>query len=130
MTRADDRLAWSVDEFAKLIGVSPRFIYLAVERGEGPPLVRVGKRTLVRREAAEEWLRSREQSCAPADSGGGAIDVGYLDVLDDLIISILDAAENPARVRELVADALSTSEEARGVAAGPGNEPAAQDELL
>lgn len=33
--------------------------------GDGPPYVRIGKRTLYRKQSVIDWLRSREQSPRP-----------------------------------------------------------------
>ena len=55
-----DTLAISITEFCRLIGLSRRSLYGLLDRGEGPPTIRIGRRRLIRREAADAWLRSRE----------------------------------------------------------------------
>jgi excisionase family DNA binding protein len=58
----------SLAEFAEMIGVSKRLVYKLVERDDGPPLIRLGRRVLIRREAAEQWLVAREARSAPLGS--------------------------------------------------------------
>jgi excisionase family DNA binding protein len=53
-------LALSLDELAAAVGVSRRHLCTLISRGEGPAVVKLGRRRLVRREAADAWLRSRE----------------------------------------------------------------------
>jgi excisionase family DNA binding protein len=49
-------LAYSVKEFCKLVGISPRTFYTLLKRGDGPPVARIGKRTLIRAAAIDPWL--------------------------------------------------------------------------
>src|SRR4051812_34892347 len=51
----------SLSEFADMLGVSKRLIYKLIDRNEAPPLIRVGRRVLIRREAAERWIIDRER---------------------------------------------------------------------
>ena len=60
------RTAISLSEFADMLGVSKRLIYKLIERDDAPPLIRVGRRVLIRREAAEKWLAERERRENPA----------------------------------------------------------------
>ena len=55
-----DTLAISIADFARSIGISRRSLYSLLDRGEGPPTIRIGRRRVIRREAADAWLRSRE----------------------------------------------------------------------
>jgi predicted DNA-binding transcriptional regulator AlpA len=55
-------LAYSVSGFCKAVGISQRTFYGLRERGEAPPMARIGRRTVIRREAAEQWLRDRERA--------------------------------------------------------------------
>jgi excisionase family DNA binding protein len=55
-----DTLATSIADFARSIGISRRSVYSLLDRGEGPPTIRIGRRRVIRREAADAWLRSRE----------------------------------------------------------------------
>jgi predicted DNA-binding transcriptional regulator AlpA len=56
----DNKLAYTVPAFCKAIGISIRTFYVLQERNEGPPLTRIGRRVLIRRESGEQWLRDRE----------------------------------------------------------------------
>ena len=55
-----DTLAISIADFARSIGISRRSLYSLLDRGEGPPTIRIGRRRVIRREAADAWLRARE----------------------------------------------------------------------
>lgn len=57
-------LAMSVGQFCEAVGVCKRTYYNLVDRGEAPPVVRVGRRVLIRPEAARAWLADREQLAA------------------------------------------------------------------
>jgi len=59
-TTSPDSLAYSVAGFCKAVGISPRTFWTLQKAGNGPPLVRIGRRVLVRKEAAETWLNARE----------------------------------------------------------------------
>jgi predicted DNA-binding transcriptional regulator AlpA len=56
-----DRLTYSVPELSRRLGISVRTLYTIQAKGDGPPVVKLGGRTVIRREAAEAWLASREQ---------------------------------------------------------------------
>ena len=58
------QLAYSVKEFCNLIGISPRTFYTLQENGEGVPVTRIGRRVLIRHEAAEKWLSEHEEHAA------------------------------------------------------------------
>lgn len=47
--------AYSIEAFCKAHGISRSFFYLLLNRGEGPRLTKVGRRTLISREAAHQW---------------------------------------------------------------------------
>ncbi|WP_041458719.1 excisionase family DNA-binding protein [Ammonifex degensii] len=53
-----DRIAYSIPEFAAAVGLGKSLIYELVKRGEIPS-IRVGRRILIPRSAAEEWLRRK-----------------------------------------------------------------------
>ena len=53
-------LAYTVPAFCLATGISRRTFYALQKRGEGPPVTKIGRRTLVRREAAETWLKAQE----------------------------------------------------------------------
>lgn len=52
--------AYSVAEFCRAHGVSRAFFYVLKKRGEGPTVMKVGKRTLVSEESAKDWRRRME----------------------------------------------------------------------
>ena len=59
-TTSPDSLAYSVAGFCNAIGISPRTFWSLQAAANGPPLVRIGRRVLVRKEAAATWLKARE----------------------------------------------------------------------
>jgi excisionase family DNA binding protein len=63
---SSDPLAYTVPEFCRTVRISCRTFYILQQRGDGPPLVRIGRRVLIRRAAAEEWLKVRETKPAAA----------------------------------------------------------------
>jgi hypothetical protein len=52
--------AYSIGEFCRAHGVSRAFVYALLKRGEGPTVMKAGRRTLVSVEAAAEWRRRME----------------------------------------------------------------------
>ena len=61
-SRPSDRLTYSVDEAARLLGISRNSCYEAIRRGE-IPMIRLGRRILVPRSRLEDLLEQ-------ADAGG------------------------------------------------------------
>ncbi len=58
----EDRLVYTVEEAAKLLGISRSFAYEAVERGEIPSM-RIGRRILVPKPRLERYLlQANDQS--------------------------------------------------------------------
>jgi excisionase family DNA binding protein len=57
-------LALSIKGAAEEVGISPRHLRRLIAKQEGPPLVRLGNRTVIRRQALAEWLKSREDAAA------------------------------------------------------------------
>lgn len=55
--------AYSIAEFCQAHRVSRAFFYVLQKRGEGPAVMKVGKRTLVSEESAKDW-RKRMESVA------------------------------------------------------------------
>lgn len=55
-------LAYSLKQFCDAVGISLRTFYALKQRGEAPPVVNIGRRVVVRSDAALEWLKEREQS--------------------------------------------------------------------
>lgn len=52
--------ALTIEQFARAHSISRGHVYNLIRKGHGPRLMRVGKRTLVSKEAAEEWRRRME----------------------------------------------------------------------
>ena len=61
VSKGGDMLALSVREFCNAVGISPRTFWNLVKKGEAPPMVRIGRRRLIRMETAEAWLKALEQ---------------------------------------------------------------------
>ena len=53
---------YSVVEFCCQHGISRALFYKLLQSGQGPRVIKVGKRTLITNEAAEAWRRSRENA--------------------------------------------------------------------
>jgi predicted DNA-binding transcriptional regulator AlpA len=53
-------IAYGVPQFCKAVGISERTFWSMKQAGTAPPVCRVGKRVLIRRAAAEQWLLDRE----------------------------------------------------------------------
>jgi len=53
-------LAYSVKDFCRAVGISTRMFYALTAAGDGPVLTRIGRRTLITYEAADQWLRDHE----------------------------------------------------------------------
>lgn len=62
---ADEQDAFSIPEFCRRNGFGPGLYFKIAREGGGPRVMRVGRRTLISREAAEEWRREREAASAP-----------------------------------------------------------------
>jgi len=66
--------AYSVYGFCLAHGLSRRKLYYMLEAGEGPRIMKCGRRTLISVESAQRWRRARERAAAasrPARSDGG-----------------------------------------------------------
>lgn len=61
---AEQRLAFSVPEFAQAVGVCRATLYALCKQGKGPRLSKIGRRTVIRLSDALEWLASLEPSPA------------------------------------------------------------------
>jgi hypothetical protein len=55
-----ERAAFSIEEFCAAHSISPDLFYKMQREKWGPKIMRVGARTLISIEAAEEWRRNRE----------------------------------------------------------------------
>jgi hypothetical protein len=62
---------YSIAEFCRSHGVSRAFFYTLMKRGEGPTVMKVGKRTLVSEEAARDWRRRMETAADAQMPRGG-----------------------------------------------------------
>lgn len=54
-------LTISVAQTCRALGISKAFLYAAWQRGDGPPCIKVGKRTLIPVDALNAWIRARER---------------------------------------------------------------------
>jgi hypothetical protein len=64
--------AYSIAEFCRAHRLSRAFFYNLLKRGEGPTVMKVGKRRLVANEAADAWRRRMESAAGSrAASKGG-----------------------------------------------------------
>ena len=61
-------LAYSVEEFCKAHCISRGLFYLLLQRGSGPKIMKLGRRTLVSAEAAAKW-REQMQTANPLAKG-------------------------------------------------------------
>lgn len=59
ITKDSNRIMYSVDELAALIGVSRGVIYKLVKKNE-IPYTKIGERILFRRDSIEKWLNEIE----------------------------------------------------------------------
>jgi len=53
-----------LEEVAEILAVSRRHLAFLMARGDGPPVVRLGGRVLVRPESLAAWLDERESRAA------------------------------------------------------------------
>jgi hypothetical protein len=59
-------LAYSIEQFCALHGISVDFYFKLQRKGLGPKVMRVGARTLISIEAGAAWRREREEGAPPA----------------------------------------------------------------
>jgi len=52
--------SFSIGEFCRLHDISRSLFYVLREKGEGPRVMKVGRRTLISAEAAAEWRKNME----------------------------------------------------------------------
>lgn len=52
----------SVSDFCRAHGISRAMFYKLTKEGRGPRTAKVGRRTLISQEAAEEWRREMERT--------------------------------------------------------------------
>lgn len=53
--------ALTIEETAALMRVSKRHLHKLMADGDGPPVVQLGRRKIIRREALRQWLEARER---------------------------------------------------------------------
>lgn len=53
-------LAMNVPEFCKAVGISKRTFWNLNKTGSGPAVCRIGRRVVIRLEAADDWLKRME----------------------------------------------------------------------
>lgn len=58
----DEILAFTVNEFCKLHGISRSLFYDLIKNKEGPAIMKARGRTLISAEAAADWRRAMEQA--------------------------------------------------------------------
>ncbi len=56
--------ALTLAEAADALRVSPRHLQNLFRKGDGPPVIRLGRRRIIRREALDRWLAKREATAA------------------------------------------------------------------
>jgi excisionase family DNA binding protein len=54
----------SMNTAAEILGISRRHLAFMLARGDGPPVVRLGSRVLIRPDSLAAWLDQREQQAA------------------------------------------------------------------
>ena len=60
------RLAFGVVEFCEAFGISEDFFYKLKKQGKAPRLMKVGARSLISLQAADEWRVEREREAEAA----------------------------------------------------------------
>jgi predicted DNA-binding transcriptional regulator AlpA len=58
--QSDSRDAYSIPEFAARHGLSRSHLYEVIKAGDGPSIMKVGRRSLISREAAAAWRKHME----------------------------------------------------------------------
>ena len=62
---------YSVAEFCREHGISRGLFYRLLREGRGPRVIKAGRRTLISREAAEDWRRLMEGATQAGEGGHG-----------------------------------------------------------
>lgn len=57
---------YTVDEFCESHRISRVFFYNLLRGGNGPRIIKIGKRTLISKEAAATWRRRMENAASAA----------------------------------------------------------------
>lgn len=58
--------AFSIQKFCEAHAISRSMLFQLWKAGQGPAVMKIGRRTLISREAAEAWRRQMEQSAQRA----------------------------------------------------------------
>ncbi len=66
---AQIQVANDVEGFCREHGISRGHFYNLLKRGEGPAVIKAGRRTLISAEAAAEWRRRMEITVLPVKDG-------------------------------------------------------------
>jgi excisionase family DNA binding protein len=61
-TRAEPPAVMTVAELARLLGVNRGTVYEAIERGQVPGVIRLGRRILIARAIVRSWLGQNAES--------------------------------------------------------------------
>ena len=62
------RLALSILEFCAAFGISEDFFYKLKRQGQAPRLMKVGARTMISMQAADEWRKAREAAAEAVEA--------------------------------------------------------------
>lgn len=57
-----EKQTFSINEFCQRFGISASMFYKLRRQGKAPDILKIGARTLITAEAADEWQRDMEQS--------------------------------------------------------------------
>ena len=58
-----EKQAYSVKEFCAAFSISPAHLYKLYKQNAGPVMVKVGRKTLIPRVEALEWMATRSSAC-------------------------------------------------------------------
>lgn len=64
MTKANSHDLLTVDRAADEIGIGRTTLFKLIKFGDGPPIIKLGALTRIRRDALNAWLIAREKSAA------------------------------------------------------------------
>lgn len=65
-----EKHAFSVPEFCAAYSIGRAKLYRMLKAGEGPRIMKVGRKTIISKEAAEEWRRNIEEKTAASTKEG------------------------------------------------------------
>lgn len=66
-----DRVAFTVPEFCAAYRISKAHLYNLIGRGQGPALLKAGRRTLITGAAAAHWAKQMESADGTKPTRGG-----------------------------------------------------------